>query len=76
MGYSMKGIATLKIVGDIMLGGSVKKKIIERGASFPFERLPVEMKRADIFFGNLECSLYGGNNPPRKKRSSSGQIHQ
>jgi poly-gamma-glutamate synthesis protein (capsule biosynthesis protein) len=60
----MMGIATLRIVGDIMLGGSVIEKIKENGTSFPFEKLTREMEPSDIFFGNLECPLFGSNQPP------------
>ena len=62
--YNMTEIATLRIVGDIMLGGSVIEKIKKNGTSYPFEKLTKEMKPSDIFFGNLECTLFGSNKPP------------
>jgi len=56
---------TLRFVGDIMLGGSVLTKIQEFGPTFPFERFIGKTEPADIFFGNLECALFGGDSPPR-----------
>ena len=57
--------ATLRFVGDIMLGGSVLPKIHEFGPTYPFEKFIGTTEPADIFFGNLECSLCDVGSPPR-----------
>jgi poly-gamma-glutamate synthesis protein (capsule biosynthesis protein) len=64
----MKGSATLRFVGDIMLGGSVAEKIKIFGPSFPFENLPAEIKTSDIFFGNLECVISSSTKSPTSKK--------
>ena len=64
----MEGTATLRIVGDIMLGGSVAEKVSRCGPFFPFEKLSAEMQPSDMFFGNLECTLCENDKPPRPKK--------
>jgi poly-gamma-glutamate synthesis protein (capsule biosynthesis protein) len=64
----MRGFTTLRVVGDIMLGGSVHEKTSKFGPSFPFKRFSGEIKPADIFFGNLECTLFDSKNPPEKNK--------
>ena len=64
----MERTATLRIVGDIMLGGSVGDKIKKFGPYFPFEKLSSEMQPSDMFFGNLECTLCEGDKPPNPKK--------
>jgi poly-gamma-glutamate synthesis protein (capsule biosynthesis protein) len=64
----MEKVATLKIVGDIMLGGSVINKISQFGPTYPFDKLSTDINHADIFFGNLECSIVGDNKIPLTKK--------
>jgi hypothetical protein len=64
----MKGHASLRFVGDIMLGASVAEKIKIFGPSFPFEKLPVDTTLPDIFFGNLECVIFSDSQTPKSKK--------
>lgn len=48
---------TLVAVGDIMLDRGVGSKIKEFGAGYPFERVSVLLKNADLTFGNLETPI-------------------
>ena len=54
-------------VGDMALGDSVNKTMINKGYGHPFKKVQVVLSSADIAIGNLECpiSLRG---KPRKKR--------
>jgi len=46
---------TLALVGDISLGGDVRRVLGTHGAPFLFEPLRAHLDRADLRLGNLEC---------------------
>ena len=46
---------TLALVGDIGLGGDVRRVLEERGPAFLFDPLRPALDRADVRLGNLEC---------------------
>jgi poly-gamma-glutamate capsule biosynthesis protein CapA/YwtB (metallophosphatase superfamily) len=48
---------TLLAVGDLLLGSSVKSRILAEGADYPFRPAAAILRTADITFGNLECPL-------------------
>lgn len=62
---------TLLAVGDLLLGSSVKARIVAEGADYPFRPAAEILRAADITFGNLECPLTeGGTATPGKSRES------
>ncbi len=57
---------TMNIMGDIIPGRNVAKRMAERGFLYPFERVAPYIKDADIVFANLECPLSDRFIPPYK----------
>jgi poly-gamma-glutamate synthesis protein (capsule biosynthesis protein) len=55
---------TVRLGGDVMLGGSVLDQIRRNGPTFPFTDLSANKGNEDLFFCNLECTLSSDNEPP------------
>src|SRR5437867_718407 len=49
-----EGPFSLAAVGDIMLGGRLRRVIAERGEDYPFAGVRPLLQRAEILVGNLE----------------------
>jgi poly-gamma-glutamate capsule biosynthesis protein CapA/YwtB (metallophosphatase superfamily) len=62
---------TVLAVGDLLLGSSVKARILAEGADFPFRPAAELLRAADITFGNLECPLTEGGVPTPGKSAES-----
>jgi poly-gamma-glutamate synthesis protein (capsule biosynthesis protein) len=58
-------------VGDLLLGSSVKARILTEGPDYPFRPAAEILRAADITFGNLECPLTEGGTPTPGKSAES-----
>jgi poly-gamma-glutamate capsule biosynthesis protein CapA/YwtB (metallophosphatase superfamily) len=61
----------LVAVGDLMLGTSVKRLILEKGPAYPFRNYRELLGDADIAFGNLETPLSDRGTPTAGKSKES-----
>lgn len=57
---------TLNVVGDIIPGRNVARRMAERGTMYPFERVAPYVRGADLVFADLECPLSDRFTPPYK----------
>jgi poly-gamma-glutamate synthesis protein (capsule biosynthesis protein) len=62
---------TVLAVGDLLLGSSVKERILAEGADYPFRKATSFLRAADITFGNLECPLTERGVPTPGKSADS-----
>lgn len=68
--YLESGLSTalkptiMNIVGNIIPGRNVARRMAERGTLYPFERVAPYINSADIVFADLECPLSDRFNPP------------
>lgn len=61
----------LLAVGDLMLGTSVKHRIVAEGADYPFRHAAEVLRAPDITFGNLETPLSSRGRPTPGKSAES-----
>jgi len=54
---AVTGKVRLMAAGDVMLGRTIGDKILNRGASWPFQNVAGTVSGADLFFVNLECAI-------------------
>lgn len=64
----MTNQVTIRLGGDVMLGGGVLDIINQHGPSYPFENLIKGKGEHDLFFCNLECTLATSDSPPHPQR--------
>jgi len=60
------GRVHLAAVGDLMLGRTIGKRILNQGAQVPFAGVASVLRMADITVGNLECAMGSGGTVQRK----------
>lgn len=56
----------LSAVGDVFLGGTIAE-LVKKSPEEPFIFVLDELRKSDLIFGNLECSLSNRGNPLKNK---------
>jgi poly-gamma-glutamate capsule biosynthesis protein CapA/YwtB (metallophosphatase superfamily) len=73
-GPAGEAAVTIVAVGDVQLGRGVGRKIVERGADYPFERVRGLVAGADLAIFNLECALSAEGSAIAKRFSFKADL--
>jgi len=61
------GTVRLMAVGDVMLGGSIGRRIVRQGPGAPWRKVWSYLDQADLLIANLECPISSRGTPWPKK---------